>query len=57
MVRAQDLTRAEWHEQVTDAQIADVIKNGRNRMPAFGTLPPQVITGLVARIRANRAPR
>ena len=56
-MRAPDLTRAEWHEQVTDAQIADVIKNGRNRMPAFATLPPQVITGLVTRIRANRSPR
>lgn len=54
MVRAQDLTRAEWQSQVTDEQIADVIRKGRNRMPAFDSLPPQVITGLVARIRENR---
>ncbi len=55
MVRAQDLTRAEWQSQVTDEQIAEVIRKGRNRMPAFESLPPQVITGLVARIREHRA--
>jgi len=55
MVRAQDLTRAEWQAQVTDEQIAEVIRKGRNRMPAFESLPPQVITGLVARIREHRA--
>jgi mono/diheme cytochrome c family protein len=54
MVRAQDLTRDEWQTKVTDEQIAEVIRKGRNRMPAFESLPPQVITGLVARIRANR---
>lgn len=55
MVRAQDLTRAEWQSQVTDEQIAEVIRKGRNRMPAFESLPPQVIAGLVARIREHRA--
>lgn len=55
MVRAPDLTRSEWQTQVTDDQIAEVIRKGRNRMPAFEALPPQVITGLVARIRDNRA--
>jgi hypothetical protein len=55
MMRAPDLTRAEWHTQVTDEQIAEVIRKGRNKMPAFESLPPQVITGLVARIRQNRA--
>lgn len=54
MVRAPDLTRAEWQSQVTDEQIAEVIRKGRNRMPAFEALPPQVITGLVGRIRQNR---
>ena len=55
MVRAPDLTRGDWQGQVTDEQISDVIRKGRNRMPAFENLPPQVITGLVARIRENRA--
>lgn len=54
MLRPADLTRAEWQAQVTDDQIAEVIRKGRNRMPAFEALPPQVITGLVARIRSNR---
>ena len=54
MLRAPDLTRAEWQTQVTDAQIAEVIRKGRNKMPAFEALPPQVIAGLVARIRENR---
>lgn len=54
MVRAPDLTRAEWQSQVTDEQISEVIRKGRNRMPAFEALPPQVVTGLVARIRQNR---
>lgn len=55
MMRAPDLTRDEWQAQVTDAQIAEVIRKGRNRMPAFEALPEQVVTGLVARIRKNRA--
>jgi len=55
MVRAPDLTRADWQAQVTDAQISEVIRKGRNRMPAFEALPEQVVTGLVGRIRANRA--
>jgi mono/diheme cytochrome c family protein len=54
MVRAPDLTRAEWQSQVTDEQIAEVIRKGRNRMPAFEALPAQVVTGLVGRIRQNR---
>lgn len=57
MMRAPDLTRSDWQSQVTDEQIAEVIRKGRNRMPAFEALPPQVVTGLVARIRENRSPR
>jgi cytochrome c oxidase cbb3-type subunit 3 len=55
MVRAPDLTRADWQGQVTDAQLLEVIRKGRNRMPAFEALPEQVVIGLVARIRASRA--
>jgi cytochrome c oxidase cbb3-type subunit 3 len=54
MMRAPDLTRADWQDKVTDDEIAQVIKNGRNKMPKFD-LPPAVLEGLVRRIRANRA--
>jgi mono/diheme cytochrome c family protein len=52
MARPPDLTRRAWQERVTDAQIADVIRNGKNKMPKFD-LPPPVVEGLVARIRAE----
>lgn len=55
MVRAPDLTRADWQGRVTDDEIRDTIRNGRNKMPKFD-LPPQVVDGLVKRIRASRAP-
>ena len=54
MVHAADLTRPEWQASVTDADIARVIVNGKARMPAFPTLPPKVVSGLVARVRAAR---
>jgi cytochrome c oxidase cbb3-type subunit 3 len=53
MVKAPDLTRAEWQAKVTDQQIAEVIRRGKNKMPAFD-LPPRVIEGLVKRIRTAR---
>ncbi len=56
MMRAPDLTRADWQTQVTDDQMAEVIRKGRNKMPPFAALPDQVVTGLVGRIRANRTP-
>jgi Cytochrome C oxidase, cbb3-type, subunit III len=55
MLRAADLTRAEWQDRVSDAEIAETIRKGRNKMPAFD-LPPQVIQGLVLRIRASKRP-
>jgi cytochrome c oxidase cbb3-type subunit 3 len=51
MVQAPDLTRAEFQSKTTDAEMAAVIKTGRNKMPRFD-LPAPVIGGLVARIRA-----
>jgi cytochrome c oxidase cbb3-type subunit 3 len=53
MVRAPDLTRAEWQDRVSDQEIAEVIRKGRNKMPAFDLSAP-VIDGLVKRIRAVR---
>ena len=53
MVKATDLTAVAWQSGLTDAQIAASITNGKNRMPRFD-LPPNVVSGLVARIRASR---
>jgi cytochrome c oxidase cbb3-type subunit 3 len=50
MVKAPDLTSADWQSKVSDAEIAATIKTGRNRMPRFD-LPDSVLAGLVARIR------
>jgi mono/diheme cytochrome c family protein len=54
MLRAPDLTRSEWQARVTDAEILQTIRGGRNNMPKFD-LPPAVLDGLVKRIRASRA--
>jgi cytochrome c oxidase cbb3-type subunit 3 len=54
MVRAPDLTRADWQARVTDEEILQTIRNGRNNMPRFD-LPPAVLEGLVKRIRENSA--
>jgi hypothetical protein len=53
MVHARDLTAASWQETVSDAQIAESIAHGKGKMPPFD-LPPKVVAGLVARIRASR---
>lgn len=54
MVRAPDLTRPEWLGQTSDAQMLEVIKNGKNKMPGFGAaLPANVLEGLVKRIRSG----
>jgi mono/diheme cytochrome c family protein len=55
MLRAADLGRAEWQDRVSDAEMADTIRKGRNKMPAFD-LPPQVLQGLVLRIRSLKHP-
>jgi len=56
MVKAPDLTRAEWQAKVTDDEMAELIRKGKNKMPGFeAALPAQVIDGLVRRIRAARA--
>lgn len=53
MVRAPDLTRREWQDRVSDQEMTEIIRKGKNKMPAFD-LPPQVLDGLVKRIRASR---
>ena len=54
MLRAPDLTRADWQGRVSDEEIAQTIRSGRNNMPKFD-LPPAVLEGVVKRIRQNRA--
>lgn len=54
MMRAPDLTRGEWQDDITDEEMAAIIRKGKNKMPAFD-LPDLVIDGLVQRIRAARA--
>jgi cytochrome c oxidase cbb3-type subunit 3 len=53
MVKAPDLTREEWQARTTDAEIMERIKSGKGAMPKFD-LPPQVLRGIVMRIRAYR---
>ncbi|MGA8439224.1 MAG: cytochrome c [Candidatus Sulfotelmatobacter sp.] len=47
---ARDFTTAEV-QGMTDAQLTDIITNGKNKMPKYGTLKPEEIKGLVAYIR------
>lgn len=50
MVKAKDLTDPAWQATVTDAQLVEVIKKGKGKMPAFN-LPESMVTELVAKIR------
>ena len=54
MVHAPDLTRPEWLSATSDEQISHTIVTGKNRMPKFD-FPPDVVSGLVKRIRASKA--
>ena len=56
MVQAPDLTRPDWQAQVSDEQIAQVIREGKGRMPKLD-LPPPVVAGLVRRVRSLRGAR
>ncbi|MBN1868948.1 c-type cytochrome [Candidatus Sumerlaeota bacterium] len=56
MVRASNLTDAEWQGRVTDEQIAAAIELGPKAMPAFEKkLRPSEIQALVGHIRSLRA--
>ena len=50
MLHAPDLTNPDLQAKATDAELAVIIKNGKDKMPAFN-LPDPVLQGLVARIR------
>lgn len=47
---AHDFTSADV-QKMSDADLADVITKGRNKMPRYAALKPEEIKGLVAYIR------
>jgi cytochrome c oxidase cbb3-type subunit 3 len=53
MVGAVDLTSEELQAKASDAELAAIIKGGKDKMPKFN-LPDPVVMGLVARIRQLR---
>lgn len=55
MVKAPDLTRAEWQDRVKDAEMAATIHAGKGQMPKFDLSEP-VTSALIRRIRKNRTP-
>jgi mono/diheme cytochrome c family protein len=50
MVKARDLTVPEYQASVSDDQLRKVIREGKDKMPAFN-LPDSVIDGLVEHVR------
>jgi mono/diheme cytochrome c family protein len=54
-VNAPDLTRPDLQDKYTDDDIANVILNGKNKMPKFDFSDP-VVKGLVAKVRSLRGP-
>jgi mono/diheme cytochrome c family protein len=51
-VGAQNLTRADWQEETSDAQIVHAITTGPSVMPAFGKkLSPSEIQALAWYVR------
>jgi mono/diheme cytochrome c family protein len=47
---AHDFTSADV-QKMSDADLTDVITNGKNKMPKYASLKPEEIKGLVAYIR------
>jgi cytochrome c oxidase cbb3-type subunit 3 len=57
MVKARDLTTPEWQASVSDEQLKKVIREGKDKMPAFN-LPDSTINDLVQHVRSlERKPR
>jgi mono/diheme cytochrome c family protein len=46
----QDFTSADV-QKMSDAELTDIIANGKNKMPKYSSLKPDEIKGLVAYIR------
>jgi cytochrome c6 len=47
---AHDFTTADV-QKMSDAELTDIITNGKNKMPKYASLKPEEIKGLVAYIR------
>jgi cytochrome c oxidase cbb3-type subunit 3 len=54
MLRAPDLTRADFQSAITDEMIVKAITQGKGKMPKLD-LPAGVVNGLVKRVRRVRA--
>ena len=50
---AHDFTSADV-QKMSDADLTDIITNGKNKMPKYGSLKPEEIQGLVAYIRTMK---
>jgi len=48
---AHDFTSADV-QKMSDAELTDIITNGKNKMPKYGSLKPEEIKGLVGYIRS-----
>jgi mono/diheme cytochrome c family protein len=53
LVKAPDLANPDLQAKMSDADIANAIKNGRNLMPKFDLSDP-VVAGLVGKVRAMK---
>jgi mono/diheme cytochrome c family protein len=51
MMKVADLTGVDFGSR-SDEEIAKIIREGRNQMPAFSALPPAVVEGLVKHVRS-----
>ena len=49
---AHDFTSADV-QKMSDAELADIITNGKNKMPKYASLSPEVVKGIVAYIIVN----
>jgi cytochrome c6 len=52
-IGAQDFTSADV-QKVSDAELADIITNGKGKMPPYKSLTPDQVKGLVAYIRTMK---
>ena len=50
---AHDFTSADV-QKMSDAELSDIITNGKNKMPKFASLKPDEVKGLVAYIRTMK---
>ena len=48
---AHDFTTADV-QKMSDAELSDIITNGKNKMPKYASLKPEEVKGLVEYIRA-----